>query len=447
MAITLALKPWMQWTLWGGLTLGLAGFLTWKMIKSEDKTVFLPGDTTHGHYQIELDCAACHEPFGGVRQESCVECHGQDLKDSDDSHPKKKFTDPRNADRIAVLDATQCVTCHVEHNPDITHKMGVTMPLDYCFRCHEDIADDRPSHTGLGFDTCATAGCHNFHDNRALYEGFVAQHMDEPPIAAEPRVRTLTSAAAITTAVSIAPDMPATVQAETAVLSDWLASRHATAGVNCSDCHQAPTETAARSEWVDKPGISSCQRCHDAEADGFLQSRHGMRIAAGMTPMTPGMARLPMKADAAHETMDCNACHQTHRYDTKSAAATACMSCHDDTHTRAYQGSPHAALWDAEVSGRSLVGTGVSCATCHLPREERKMPDGSTQIRVQHNQNRNLRPNEKMIRSSCMTCHGLGFSIDSLADNTLIQNNFRGQPSVTIETIEWIRRRVEPKTP
>ena len=157
MAITLALKPWMQWTLWGGLTLGLAGFLTWKMIKSEDKTVFLPGDTTHGHYQIELDCAACHEPFGGVRQESCVECHGQDLKDSDDSHPKKKFTDPRNADRIAVLDATQCVTCHVEHNPDITHKMGVTMPLDYCFRCHEDIADDRPSHTGLGFDTCATA--------------------------------------------------------------------------------------------------------------------------------------------------------------------------------------------------------------------------------------------------------------------------------------------------
>ena len=34
---------------------------------------------------------------------------------------------------------------------------------------------------------------------------------------------------------------------------------------------------------------------------------------------------------------------------------------------------------------------------------------------VQHNQNDGLQPNEKMIRPVCMSCHGLGFSIDALA--------------------------------
>ena len=36
-----------------------------------------------------------------------------------------------------------CVTCHREHRPGITRAMGVTMPDDYCFHCHQDIAKDR----------------------------------------------------------------------------------------------------------------------------------------------------------------------------------------------------------------------------------------------------------------------------------------------------------------
>ena len=64
--------------------------------------------------------------------------------------------------------------------------MGVTVPQDYCFHCHEDIAVDRPSHQGLAFNSCAIAGCHNYHDNSALYEKFLYKHLDEPDCLAEP---------------------------------------------------------------------------------------------------------------------------------------------------------------------------------------------------------------------------------------------------------------------
>lgn len=82
----------------------------------------------------------------------------------------------------------------------------------------------------------------------------------------------------------------------------------------------------------------------------------------------------------------------------------------------------------------------VSCATCHLPRETRRVK-GHEKVWVNHNQNHNLRPNEKMIRSVCMDCHGLGFAIDALADQDLIQRNFTGRPAERIPSIEMAIKR------
>lgn len=70
-----------------------------------------------------------------------------------------------------------------------------------------------------------------------------------------------------------------------------------------------------------------------------------------------------------------------------------------------------------------------------MPRTERR---GT--IVVSHNQNDNLRPNQKMIRTVCLDCHGLGFSLDSLADPDLVARNFNGRPSAHIESIEWALR-------
>jgi formate-dependent nitrite reductase cytochrome c552 subunit len=232
--------------------------------------------------------------------------------------------------------------------------------------------------------------------------------------------------------------VPAGVNADQHVVYEWEQSAHARAGVNCADCHQAGDPAKP---WVAKPSEASCARCHNDAVQGFLGGRHGMRLAAGLPAMTPGESRLPMRADAAHRTMTCNACHDAHRYDTRAAAVDACLKCHDDGHSRAYNGSVHQRTWLAELSGEAAPGSGVSCATCHLPRERHRV-DGHDVVRVQHNQNANLRPNEKMIRSTCLDCHGYAFALDALADRALIDANFNGRPARHLETIEMVARRL-----
>lgn len=430
--------------LWLLLSLLGAGGLGYALFGAQPtplRTLFTPGPMTHGHHSIELACDACHTTaFGGgpVLQEACMNCHGAALKLADDSHPKSKFTDPRNADRTAKLDARECVACHVEHRPDITGEMGVTLPQDFCVTCHVDIGEERPTHAGFGFETCASAGCHNFHDNRALYEDFLLKHVHEPMLLDKPALPARDFGARwrakMERVAATAPDHPG---GSPALVRDWLETAHAQAGVQCSDCH-APKQQA----WTDHPDPSACKSCHETEVDGFLAGMHGMRLAAGLSPMTPAMAQQPMQADAAHRELSCTSCHGAHRFDTREAASKACLGCHADPHSLAFEGSPHQRLWQRELDGDSPAGSGVSCASCHLPRTVDEAA-GVTEVRVEHNQNANLQPNAGMIRPVCMQCHGLGFSIDALADPALIRNNFRGQPLRHIESIDMAVRNLE----
>jgi len=345
------------------------------------------------------------------------------------------------------------VSCHREHRPAMTHVMGVTLPPDFCIYCHEDISEDRPSHRDLGFDTCRD--CHLYHDNSALYEDFLAKHVHEPATLEVARVpsRNMMEAYRL--------DPPYPIRVLTASEQDappghwrddsareWEGSSHAAAGVNCMACHgvtgsqQVPPGDTVSSQWVERPGHRSCMACHREEAEGFLAGRHGMRLAhAGLAPMRTDMARQPMDPET-HKSVTCVACHGAHRFDSRQAAVRACLGCHADEHSRAYQGTAHARLWQAEREGRGTPGSGVSCATCHLPRQA--LADGATpRTLVQHNQNLNLRPNQKMIRSVCMHCHGLGFSIDALADRDLVRKNFAGRPARHLASLDMVEKRLE----
>ncbi len=443
-------EKWVIWSYWFAIIGGLAAYLGYAL-RSGDAAVYLIGEMSHAHHQIELACSSCHtEPFGGgaILQSACMNCHAEDLKASDDSHPKSKFTDPRNADRVAKLDARHCVTCHTEHRPEITHAMGVTLPNDFCIECHADIAEDRASHAGLDFASCATGGCHNFHDNLALYEDFLIKHQGEPdlhPVALTPT----TADTALRRALiehPVAPldfhaaDMPITIQVDQHTASDWEQTAHAQAGVNCGDCHSVDLNDGAGAIWRAKPDQRSCQQCHSDEVEGFLGGMHGMRIAAGLSPLQPRDAQLPMHADKADATLSCTSCHSAHRFERQHAASEACLSCHNDEHSRNYNNSPHAELWRREQSGQLPAGSGVSCATCHLPRTLHVL-NGIEVTLAEHNQNANLRPNEKMLRSVCMDCHGLAFSIDALADQALVKNNFTGKPAQHVPSIDWAVRR------
>lgn len=446
--------------LWSIGTAGLLTLLTLKLT-GPDKRMFVPASTSDGHHQIELACTACHStPFPDPEafEIACEGCHLDALDDARDSHPKSKFTDPRNADRIAMLDARYCTTCHVEHRPAATRAMGVTLPADFCVLCHAEIADERPTHAELDFATCASAGCHNYHDNRALYEDFLLKHGDEPPLKsartlpernfasiaryleAYPKERFPLAPLAAKDADAPTPrDDAALAAASAALVSDWAATAHAASGVNCSACHEDDD-----GRWSERPGYGSCRTCHANEQATFLRGRHGMRLDAealgiALPPMRPEDARLPMKDPPFADQVDCGSCHAPHRFDTRLAAVEACLGCHDDEHSKAYPGSPHALIAEDEGADGE---TRVTCATCHMPRVEESYEWGAyVHILVQHNQSDNLHPNEKMARDVCMSCHGLELTLDALADPDLIRSNFRGMPRTAVRSIELAEER------
>ena len=455
------------------VTLGVGGFYAYNVFLDENKEELLIGDASHGHFQIELDCGACHtDAFGGpeVLQDACVSCHAADLELAQDSHPLKKFRDPRNASLLKGLDARQCISCHTEHQDERTHPMGVTIPEDYCFHCHQSIAEDRPSHVGLGYETCASAGCHNYHDNRALYETFLASHSGESWIKTSAQIVNSNNAS-LNAQPTEEYQLLAYVEKSAEhpeVVADWSASAHAEAGVNCGGCHsdEAQGESnldVAYEGWVEKPGIEVCASCHGLESQSFLIGKHGMRLAAGLDPLDPSEIKTArtLLNDGATGHNGCNNCHKPHEFDRTFAATEACLTCHADDHSLAFLDSPHAeivqTLESKGVSKDVIAGSAVTCATCHMPSilvqetvvgtsigtelanyvSTTSENGGGDVFMVNHNQNENLRPNEKMIRPVCMQCHGLGFAIDALADPELIKNNFNGQPSEHIPSIDW----------
>jgi len=442
-----------MWILWVAITAGLTSYYAYGLV-SKDKSMYIPGQTTAGHYQIELACDACHsDPFGGkdVLQKACMECHGAELKRVDDSHPKSKFTDPRNADRVAILDARYCVTCHVEHVENRTHAMGVTLPDDFCAYCHYDIEKDRPSHKDMAFDTCAAAGCHNFHDNKALYEDFLVKHGEGEKLTAKPEVIPRNFAEQYRAQHKITQPLtraearyPSSQSVNNELLSEWEQTAHARSAVNCVDCHRAKTVNNVDVSWQDTPSLDACQQCHELEMKTYQLGKHGMRLAQHLAPLDVKTARVPMKQDIKDTQHDCMSCHASHDFNTRKAAVDACLSCHDDKHSKSYKDSPHFALWQQASKGSIPGEAGVSCATCHMPRIEVKQ-DGNRRTLVQHNQNENLRPNEKMIREVCLVCHGLGFTIDALADPKLIANNFNGMPTEKVPSIAMAVKREKEK--
>ncbi len=463
-------KLWVLWIL--SSVAGAALLITGMVYGGPLRAYLLIGKTTGGHHQIELSCTTCHTtPFAGKDEieKTCLGCHEKELKAADDSHPAKKFRNPRNADRLEKLAANKCITCHTEHKPKITNAIAVTLPENYCALCHKDVGKNRPSHKDLDFKTCASAGCHNYHDNKALYEDFLEKHAKAPELKEKPIFKLRAEKIEIEAVgdplkTAEVADAPAKYKSNQKAIDDWLKSKHSNAGVNCSGCHAPNQKTPEKiaANWTEKPDHQVCSTCHAQETKTWLSGKHGMRLApsvylekAGLygifqdkklPPMKPELARLPMHAAAGHKELSCSSCHSAHEYNTQKAQVESCVSCHSDDHTQAYLKSKHHELWKAEVAGTGEKGSGVSCATCHMPRRWVEDEGGYDEVLIaDHNQNYNLRPNEKMIRSVCMNCHGLGFAIDALADKELIKKNFTGRPSKHVESIDWVVNRLKER--
>ncbi|UTA46927.1 ammonia-forming cytochrome c nitrite reductase subunit c552 [Simiduia sp. 21SJ11W-1] len=428
------------------ITAVLTGLLGYNLLAG-DKTFYISGPPTHGHHQIELACTSCHgDPFDErtVMQNACESCHLKALEKKSDTHPKAKFTDPRNAELLQHLDATQCVTCHREHKPEITRDYGVTLAKDFCAHCHQDIATERENHADFGFETCSNSGCHNYHDNTALYENFLRKHVKDPELKKRASVPALTGMERWLKANKHPQPLTAADQdapnATEAHIMQWAASHHAQAQVNCTDCH-------GTEHWQDKGldvSISSCQSCHKKQTEGFFNGKHGMRLNPMLGdqfgPMSPALATLPMDADAKHKTLTCASCHAPHEPDLTHAATEACLGCHKDEHSVNFKNSSHGKLWHGVTLGEVKQEDAVSCATCHMPRVKK-----GRKVHVEHNQSETLQPNSKMIRSVCTQCHGVEFTLSALADESLIQSNFSSKPANHHTSMDLVRERIEQR--
>ncbi len=429
------------WLAWLFLSLTLAVGLYDQLAGSTDPSLFMPGPLSDGHHQFTDQCEICHaHPFDGSEaiEQRCVECHGETRVKPHDSHPKSKFDDPRNADLLAKIDASSCMTCHQEHKTAITLKDGFTQPVDFCAHCHANIGEERPSHADMAFSSCKDAGCHNFHNNRAIYTDFLIKHLDEKDLLDKRRVKAREFARIleelmeyphddypVEALTSDDADAPGQMNTDPHLQRSWAASSHAKSGVNCSACHSPDN---SNSDWSDTVPYTVCQNCHHLEVERFQGGRHGMRWSAGLPDMPIREARLLMRQTALHQTVNCHSCHNAHDYDSQYAAVDACVQCHADQHTQAYEQSPHARLWAAERENSAPPGSGVSCATCHMPRIAFDMNDWASRIMVDHNQSANLSPNTKMARTVCLHCHGLDFTLKALADPQQILNNFATRP-------------------
>ncbi|HEX2585642.1 MAG TPA: cytochrome c3 family protein [Steroidobacteraceae bacterium] len=388
---------------------------------SEDKRAFMPAKLSYSHHQIELACSSCHGAAFSSKDEvekRCRNCHADELVAMEDSHGSKKFGDPRNAKWLQVMDAKKCLSCHQEHVPERTSAMTLSQPKDFCIACHADVANDRPDHKDIDPSTCTNAGCHRYHDNRALNEDFIAAHLNQTDTTTGTHRPIRTKLAKKKLVADMAVD-----DKHRSVLGEWATSSHANGHANCSDCHQQ-----GKSWSVD---MSVCKHCHEDSFNQWTQGHHGMKFATLNSTITVKDSALPMQQSASDKAMNCNSCHQPHQYNTIKAESESCLGCHADEHSLAWKQSKHAELW------RANADTGASCATCHMPH----LIDSEKQVTVQHNISAMMRPQEKMLQQVCMTCHGYEFSLRALSSTELIRNNFSGLPSPTHQSVDWVKAR------
>jgi len=433
-------KKIMLYTLWLTLLIILSAYF-YMQITESNKTLLIQGKTSNGHYQIEEKCDSCHAvnnpgTLGKVKQNNCLNCHKEKKRSNtkSNSHRAKLFAADDKLEQRKLIQADQCITCHEEHQ---LGNNGTTQPDDFCVLCHKDITQERESHKDFAFDNCHQ--CHNFHDNSANYsESFISKHLEPeadhfensliPPVQFPRRFKKKHISAALSWEQQ---DSPKIVNA--AIAKDWNGSSHALAGVNCQNCH-----TDKNKQWVEKPNHKNCVSCHKMQTKGFLSGKHGMRLKQQLSSMSTEQARLPMTS--GNKILNCVSCHKDHQFKAKSAAVASCLNCHDDKHSRAYKKTKHFQLWNNNDE------RGVSCASCHLPKIVKGKKKNKS-VLTQHNQNHNLRPTQKMAKTVCINCHGLGFSIDALQSQSLIDNNFASSPTHHIPLIElWNTYNSKDKT-
>ncbi len=180
------------------------------------------------------------------------------------------------------------------------------------------------------------------------------------------------------------------------IVSDWQASKHSGAGIDCSDCHGNGHMTANDIDKAMLPTPDVCGKCHEDQVRQFKSGKHAnawVSMNAMPTihwqPMAliegekgcGGCHKIGMKSPteivelrqhgSEFGAAACDSCHTRHTFSVEEAKSPqACESCHmgfDHPQWEMYSSSKHGVRNDLKQRGMLPANAAApTCQTCHM---------------------------------------------------------------------------------
>lgn len=166
------------------------------------------------------------------------------------------------------------------------------------------------------------------------------------------------------------------------VVHEYERSHHASANVNCLECHQPAEGQSAMDHngFRITPSVTAanCKRCHATEYDQYLRSRHAAPAWAAVTGPDDFTPEQVAFAERFHEGAVDRPANPLARREGPAAISSGCMQCHDI-------GKPNpdgsigtcTECHSRHASSIALARTPETCGQCHMG------PDHS-QIEIYH---------------------------------------------------------------
>ncbi len=180
------------------------------------------------------------------------------------------------------------------------------------------------------------------------------------------------------------------------IVADWNLSKHAEAGIDCSDCHGNKHTTATDANLAALPTPDVCDNCHPDQVTQFKNGKHAAAWAAmnamptiHWQPMAMiegmkgcgGCHKIGLKSAQEIEQLktqggefgvaSCDACHTRHTFSVQEARQPqACETCHmgfDHPQWEMYSGSKHGVRFLLKQIGEMPEPSSApTCQTCHF---------------------------------------------------------------------------------
>jgi thioredoxin reductase len=297
---------------------------------------YSPGPVLEGHQPFNSNCAACHQPWGGVALAStgCIACHGNMVHNSDHRTVKLDDKDDGLDPGMHVAgfnDHLACLSCHTDHKGrkvDFTATSGTS-----CSRCH-------------AHDSIAGVGAHG-HSLRVQWKQFqnfakdfshkqhledALKHLQE----AKENAKKMRSPARKQAAEKAAAELASVLD---------RSGQH----LNCRLCHLiSPPSSEKPEEFAIVTTGCTVSTCHSSWQDEDLK-------LANAEPVTPGQSGSPMPEpatipfvesvvfrpinaifvphSAGHLSAECTGCHlhmedSEKPHDSHTREIAKCFECH-----------------------------------------------------------------------------------------------------------------------